>query len=196
MKTRLGVLGGTFDPIHAGHLYVADFLADYLNLNRVIFIPCGNPPHKEIPLSSAKHRLKMVQLAIDEKPKFLLSRIEIFKREKTYTIDTIRKLKNKYNNAEIYFIIGADNITEIPTWKNYKKLLNECQMVAIARPGYKLEKSLNIPKNKLLLINASSLNISSTKIRAMIEKGLSVKNLVPSLIKKYIKKNKLYLKNE
>ena len=193
MNNRLGILGGTFNPIHNGHLFAAEYLCRKLDIKQVIFVPCGVPPHKKTPLISAAHRCNMVEMAIADIPIFSLSTIETQATGKSYTIDTVTKIKEANPKSEIYFFVGADNIVEIPSWKNYLKLLKECKFTAISRPGYNnVTIPESIPKGSIRFVSAPSLNISSTNIRKLILEEQKVRDMIPEKVYEYILKNNLY----
>jgi nicotinate-nucleotide adenylyltransferase len=196
---KVGLFGGTFDPIHNGHIVVAETVLQKVDLEKVIFIPAGKPWLKEgREITSATHRLKMVELAISGKSHFELSRIEIERPGATYTIDTLIDLINKKNNTELYVIIGLDSLADFPRWKNPSRLLSLCYLVVVPRPGYPLpdirsmEKELPGLKTHLILLNAPEIDISSSEVRRRVEKGLSFKHLVPESVAKYIQENRLY----
>lgn len=198
---RYGIMGGTFDPIHIGHLVIAEEARKKLNLDKVIFIPSGNPPHKDLAyVTSAKHRYEMTLLATISNPYFDVSSMEIERKGKTYTIDTIKQLKEMCNNeVDFYFITGADAILDLPNWKNVSELFNLTNFVAATRPGFqlstmqegidRLEKKYN---KKIHTISAPSLKISSSDIRSRIANGLSIKYLLPETVECYVYKHKLY----
>lgn len=194
----LGMLGGTFNPIHYGHLRIAEKVQKVLGLKEIIFVPSARPPHKsESGLPSPKDRYEMVKLAIAKYPFFSISDIELKRRGKSWTIDTVRTFKKFYPKFKIYFIIGADTLSEIPTWKDYKKLLKICRFVVINRPGYsiKVSKMLNIIGN-FIKVKIPGINISSTEIRKRIKDRESIKKLVPEDVEKYIENKRLYRTGE
>src|SRR5690554_814577 len=135
---KIGILGGTFDPIHYGHLISAQWSMESFSLDRILFIPTGSPPHKqEKEVLSADHRYQMILLAIKDHPHFQISTIELTRKDPSYTIDTIRELQNKYDNdTQLFFITGADSILELHTWKRYEELLDSCCFIATTREGY------------------------------------------------------------
>ncbi|WP_083238742.1 nicotinate-nucleotide adenylyltransferase [Caloranaerobacter ferrireducens] len=197
---RIGIMGGTFDPIHIGHLVIAEEIRNEFKLDKVIFIPAGNPPHKDNKkITSARHRYIMTLLATLSNPYFEVSTIEIEKKETTYTIDTIKTLRKICNNVELYFITGADSIFELHTWKNVGELLKLCNFIAATRPGFemvKLERKIQEIKNEygvsIHTTMVTALQISSTEIRARIREGRTIKYLLPETVEKYIYKNNLY----
>ncbi len=189
---KIGILGGTFNPIHNGHLIIAEQVRIRFGLSKVLFIPCNIPYHKKsIGLASAKHRLAMVKLAIKDNPYFEASDIEIKRGGLTYSIDTIRYLKNTYPaNTQFYFIIGVDSLPELPLWREIKTLAKLCRFIAIDRPGFvrpKLKLSFRISNLVYPLID-----ISSSKIRQEVKQKHSIKYLVPGSVQQYINKHKLY----
>jgi nicotinate-nucleotide adenylyltransferase len=200
---KIGVLGGTFDPIHLGHLIVAEDLREKLGLSEVLFIPAGRPWLKlkeEKPVSAAEHRLAMVKLAIAANPYFKVSTLEIDRSGLSYSIDTVLELKAKLGaKAEIYFIVGPDALAELPQWKEPARLLELCQVVGMSRPGYartdlrKLEKSVPGASKRIMPVDVPQIDISSTDIRRRVAQGLSIRYLVPEAVEKYITEHKLYL---
>lgn len=200
-KLRYAIMGGTFDPIHFGHLAAAEAVKEELHCDKVLFIPSGNPPHKKMrTLTDVKHRFTMTAMAVSSNPDFELSNIEISRTGYTYTLDTVKQLLDFYNNnVELIFITGADAILEVETWYKVEELLKLCSFVAVNRPGYeksKLEQKLQYLQSKynsrLYSIDVPGLNISSTDIRNRVKEGRSIKYLVPEEIEKYIYKYELY----
>lgn len=202
MKTsRIAVMGGTFDPIHYGHLVAAEAARFEFNLDKVIFMPAGKPAHKqEKQVTDAEHRYDMTVLATATNPYFEVSRIELDRVGITYTVDTIKALKKMLGvETEIYFITGADAILEILTWYNVEELLGLCDFIAATRPGFNkkdLEQKLVELKSKyhkdIFMIEIPSLAISSTDIRDRIANGKSIKYLLPETVEKYIYQSGLY----
>lgn len=199
---RFAVMGGTFDPIHYGHLVTAEAVRDKFKLDKVLFMPTGNPPHKMgRATSDPNHRYLMTVLATITNPYFEVSRLEIDRAGITYTVDTIKELRRIYgNNAEIYFITGADAILEIFTWYNVEELFKICTFVAATRPGFHgkdMEQKLNEIKSKykeeIFSIEVPSLAISSTDIRNRIKNGKTIRYLLPEAVEHYIRNRNLYL---
>jgi nicotinate-nucleotide adenylyltransferase len=201
--SKIGVLGGTFDPIHLGHLIVADDIREKLELREVLFIPAGQPWLKlkeEKPVSAAEHRLAMVRLAVASNPYFKVSTMEIDRPGLSYSIDTVLELKSKLGaKAEIYFIVGPDALAKFALWKDPARLVEICQVVGIGRPGHArtdsqaLESSLPGVSQRIMLVDVPQIDISSTDIRRRVAQGLSIRYLVPEAVEKYIVKHKLYL---
>lgn len=192
-KKRLGILGGTFDPIHSGHLILAEQLKDELKLKKVIFIPSANPPHKvNHPISPAKDRMKMVKMAIRDNPDFLISDIELKRKGKSYTIDTLTRFVKLYKDSELFFLLGSDAIDELSTWKEPDKIFQKVKVVIALRPGFDMIDPKNRFVKKSHLMHINGLNISSSLIREKIRKGKSIRYLVPPGIEKFIQSKKLY----
>ncbi|QXM05906.1 nicotinate-nucleotide adenylyltransferase [Crassaminicella indica] len=198
---RIGIMGGTFDPIHYGHLVIAEQIRCEYKLEKVVFIPAGTPPHKSnLCVTDSKHRYFMTLLATITNPYFELSKIEIENEEISYTIHTIEKLKKIYRkDTEIYFITGADAICELDTWKNVNKLTQLCKFIAATRPGLEasqVDAKIRELKEKydafIEKIDLPALAISSTDIRNRIREGQSIKYLLPEPVEYYIYKNNLY----
>ena len=201
-KSKIGVLGGTFDPIHLGHLIVAEDIRQKLGLGEVLFVPAGRPWLKlkeEQPISVAEHRLAMVRLAIASNPYFKVSTLEIDRPGLSYSIDTVLELKAKLGaGAEIYFIVGPDALAELHRWKNPGRLVEICQVVGIGRPGHAqtdlhiLESSIPGVSQRIMLVDVPQIDISSTEIRKRVAQGLSIRYLVPEAVEKYIVEHRLY----
>jgi len=198
---KLAIMGGTFDPIHYGHLVSAEAVRIQYNIDKIIFIPSGNPPHKHnINITPAEHRYIMAQMAVLSNPYFEVSRLELDREGRSYTVDTIKELREVLgNNIELYFITGADAILEILTWKNVGELLSLCKFIAVTRPGYgkaelynKVSELKSLFKSDIITINVPEFAISSTDIRDRVASGKSIKYLVPESVEAYIEKNKLY----
>ncbi|MFQ5771766.1 MAG: nicotinate-nucleotide adenylyltransferase, partial [bacterium] len=169
---NIGLYGGTFDPIHCAHLIIAQFIKEELNLSKIIFIPSGNPPHKQV-FGPAHLRLKMVQLSIVDNSDFECSMIEINKPDKSYSVDTIAQIKNDFNltKENLFFIIGSDNFIELPKWKKPDKIFQMCKVVVF--PRNKVDFELTPPefrKQAIHLKNAPIIEISSTQIRSLIKR--------------------------
>ena len=186
---RIGVFGGTFNPIHFGHLVLAEQAYEKLSLTKVIFIPSYCPPHKKSPnIALAFHRYNMVKLAIKDNPRFEISDIEIKRKGCSYLIDTLRELKNKYSKAKLFFISGSDVSEQIARWKSIREILILSKLVLAKRPGYRLKKY----NRNISVISITELDISSSTIRRKINKVKSVRYLLPMRIYKYIKEKGLY----
>lgn len=187
---HIGILGGTFNPIHLGHINLAKYAAKRLCLKKVIFVPAYIPPHKKIAFNiPPKHRLNMVRAAIKNKKNFSLSQYEIRKKGKSYTINTIKYFKKKFGpGAEIFFLIGTDSLKGIYAWKDIREAMRLAQFAVAARPGYAFKRH---PAG-IREIKMPGRDISSTEIRNLIRKNKSIKKLVPKAVAKYIEEKKLY----
>ncbi|MGL6107597.1 nicotinate-nucleotide adenylyltransferase [Romboutsia sp.] len=201
-RIKIGIMGGTFDPIHYAHLATAEFIRDKYKLDKIIFIPSGNPPHKQSNIADKYDRYKMVVLATRNNDDFIVSDLEIERSSKTYTVDTLKYIKEKYVNADIYFITGADAICDIETWKDVEENFKMATFIAATRPGISLlraqEKIEHLTKKydaRIISVYVPSLDISSTYIRDQVKEEKSVRYLVPESVQKYIYNNRLY-KNE
>jgi nicotinate-nucleotide adenylyltransferase len=196
---RVGVLGGTFDPIHIGHLVSAEEAWGELELERVVFVPAGLPPHKlDHVVSPVEHRLAMVELAIVSNPHFAVSRVDIDRFGPCYTVDTIELLRDEWGpGAEIYFIMGSDSLLDILTWRNPRRLIRLCRFAVVSRSGYQvdlneLDALLPGVASRVQMLNAPELAISSTDIQRRVREGLSIKYQVPEAVEAYIYRHKLY----
>jgi len=193
---RYGIFGGTFNPPHIGHSIFAENVREQLHLDKIIFIPSGNPPLKKgIEIIDAKHRLLMAHLAFGKDDNFEVNNIEINdKEEKSYTVDTLIKLKELYknDNADFYLILGIDNLISFPKWKEPEKLFSLSEVIIINRPGYLLKDANPEYAKKVKFINVPNLDISSSMIRDYIAHKKSIKYLVLPEVEKYIKENNLY----
>ncbi len=218
-KTRIGIFGGTFNPIHAGHLRAAEIVQKKFLLDKILFIPSYIPPHKvSVEMASPSDRLKMVELACGPHPRFIPSTIEIEAQEKSYSIVTLEKIERMYPETGLFFILGIDAFLEIETWKEYEELLKRCSFIVVSRQGYRLKEAKGILEGsykermyefsgsdesgelktdlfssyRIFLLPIDSLDISSTEIRRRAKKGLSIKGLVSESVEVYIEENKLY----
>lgn len=196
---RVGVLGGTFDPIHIGHLVIAEEARVELELERVVFVPARLPPHKlDHIVSPAEHRLAMVELAIASNPHFTVSRVDIDRSGPSYTVDTIELLRSEWGpSVEIYFIMGSDSLLDILTWHNPRQLIRLCHFAVVGRPGYQVdpdELDTLLPglASRVRILNVPELAISSTDIQRRVRKGLSIKYQVPEAVEDYIYRHLLY----
>ena len=201
MCKRLGIYGGSFDPIHIGHLVMAEMARQECELNKVLFIPAGNPPHKtNRQLAPSLERYDMVQLAIEGNPYFEVSSIEIEREGKSFTIDTLKGLREIYSGSwEFWLIIGMDSLLEIRTWRNAADIAKICKLAVYPRPGYSLDehgKEVEALQHELgvqiAFVQGPLIEISSTGIRQRIRAGKSIRYLVPEPVEYYIQEHSLY----
>jgi len=198
---NIGVMGGTFDPIHNGHLAVAEEVRSRLDLTVILFVPAGQPWLKVYgDISAAEHRLQMVRLAITDKPYLKLSTIEIERPGATYTVDTMAELQAQLGaENDLFFILGWGSLAELPQWKEPSRLITLCHLVAVPRPGYPrpdlkaLEALIPGVSQRVILMNKPEMDISASEIRDRVARGLSITHLVPEPVDEYIKRHKLYL---
>jgi len=200
-KKRLGIMGGTFDPIHQGHLIAAEWVKNALDLDEVLFIPTGKPAHKRNDeVTDGMMRFRMAQLAIRDNPGFSASNIEIERDGLTYTYDTIIHLKEEYGSGtKLFFIMGADSLLDVHRWYKAEELFKKVSFCAVTRPGFSDQailhekKRLETEKNAdIMLVEIPLMGISSTLIRNRVNEGLSIKYLVPDNVLDYIAEKGLY----
>lgn len=197
-RLRIGIMGGTFDPIHIGHLVAASEVSWQFDLDEVIFVPTGRPVFKlHQHVTSAEDRYLMTVIATSSNPRFTVSRVDIDRPGITYTIDTLRDMHRMYPDADLFFITGADAIAEIFEWKDADKMWDLAHFVAVTRPGYSSDLSaLRIPKGAVDLLEIPALAISSTDVRRRASRGEPVRYLVPDGVVEYITKHGLYVRQE
>lgn len=196
----LGIFGGSFNPIHMGHLILAEHIREELKLDKIIFIPAGNPPHKNIGnLELAHHRYNMVELAIENNPFFSISDIELKREGISYTSDTLAGIKEQYPDEELFFILGSDSIIQFPSWHRIDKIFELAGIVVAKRPNVpqaELDNKVNEFTEKynarIIFSKAPYIEISSSEIRNRIKQGLSVRYMVPETVDEYIHNNNLY----
>ncbi|MEW6713952.1 MAG: nicotinate-nucleotide adenylyltransferase [Nitrospirota bacterium] len=218
---KIGIFGGAFNPIHYGHLRTAEDVADMLALDRVLFIPSGKPAFKKPGLADARHRYQMTKRAIDDNPRFSISDIEVKTSGRSYSADTVMKLKEIHDDYNIYFIMGIDAFADLPHWKDPDDLMRLANIVVISRPGYlfaglspspylksiskrvleDLDKgarkkySFKMPAGQRChLLKVTGLNISASRIRNTLMSGKNAKYLLPDSVKSYIISHRLYKK--
>lgn len=198
---RIGIMGGTFDPIHKGHLALANKALEEFVLDEIIFIPSGMPPHKKPgEVTDKEHRFKMVKAAIKGKKKYKLSRIELDKKGFTFAVDTFNELKKKFGKkAKLFYIMGLDSINEILEWRKPLELFKLCEFIVGTRPGSRIRTFKRLVKfpplqkevDKIHLMELKE-NISSSEIRDNLAAGKAVKGILPKVVENYIKRSKLY----
>ncbi|MGI6784494.1 MAG: nicotinate-nucleotide adenylyltransferase [Aminivibrio sp.] len=198
--SKIGIMGGTFDPIHFGHLLAAEESRSALGLDEVIFIPSGDPAHKRgRKIASPEDRYVMTLLTTLTNPKFTPSRIEIDRKAPSHTVDTLREMRRSYAPGAVvfYFITGLDAVLGITSWKEYESLPGLCSIVAVSRPGYVAQSLEFLPRQMreaIIPLEIPLLSISSTEIRERIKENRSIKYLLPEPVEQYIYKNGLYRK--
>lgn len=198
-KIAVGLMGGSFDPIHLGHVLIAEQARAALSLQRVLFLPSGRPPHKAHLGASAAQRLEMTRLAVQELPWAQASDIEVFREGTIYTVDTLGLLHERMPDADFTYIIGADTLVDLPNWRNIPKVCTLCDFVCVHRPGIgsdtvarALERMRSEFHKHVQLIAASGPDISSTEIRARIAQGCSTDGLLSESVRSYIDRENLY----
>jgi nicotinate-nucleotide adenylyltransferase len=201
---NIGVLGGTFDPIHMGHLIIAEEVHSRLDLSEVLFVPAGQPWLKlnnANAISPAEYRVAMVRLAIAGEPAFKLSTMEIERPGPSYTVDTMTELSRQIGEQDkLYFILGWDNLNQLPRWHQPKRLVKLCRLVPVRRVGFSppdldaLEKAIPGLSRSLVMLNTPQIEISSSEIRERVARGLPIHKLVPEAVERYIKEQGLYTK--
>ncbi|MDD2971963.1 MAG: nicotinate-nucleotide adenylyltransferase [Lachnospiraceae bacterium] len=198
-RKKIGIMGGTFDPIHIGHLLMANAAREYFRLDEILFIPSGNPYFKEH-ITDKQRRYEMVSLAIEDNKSFTISDIEINRPGNTYSYETLEELTREHPENRYYFIVGADSVFYMEQWKNIEQLFHCCTIAVAVRDGYSVDE-LKVYMNKLMttypncrieLFNTSRFDISSTEIRDHIATGHSVQYLVPDKVLSYINENHIY----
>jgi len=195
---RLGILGGTFDPPHYGHLVLAENARTQLSLDRVLFVLAGQPPHKHSrPIAAAQHRLSMVEAAISDNAFFVTSRVDLDRPGPHYTVDMLALLHDEYPQAELYFLMGGDSLTEFPHWYNAPGILDQTRLAVMPRPGYDpdlivLERVLPGIRKHVAWLDVPYLDIASTELRQRVHKGLPLRYIVPSAVDRYVREHELY----
>ena len=194
VRRRIGVMGGTFDPIHNGHLVAASEVASAFKLDEVVFVPTGSPYQKQN-VTPAEHRYLMTVIATASNPRFKVSRIDIDRGGDTYTVDTLLEMQELYPGADLVFISGADAIAQILAWKEVDRLWSLAHFVAVSRPGHILTIP-QAPDGSISTLEIPALAISSTDVRRRVDNGFPVWYLVPDGVVQYIAKNELYGQHE
>ncbi|GGF07428.1 putative nicotinate-nucleotide adenylyltransferase [Halobacillus andaensis] len=187
---KIGLLGGTFDPPHLGHLIMAEHVLEAMHLDEVWFVPSHVPPHKQESALVAEDRLRMVERAIEENPQFSVSTVELEREGKSFTIDTMKQLQNQYPSYDFCFIIGGDMVQHLDRWHRIDELQELVQFIGVGREGYQLDSSRGVK-----LIDIPRIDISSSMIRKRLAKGKSIRYLVTHQVYEYIKEHSLYVSN-
>ena len=198
-KTRVGLMGGSFDPIHLGHITIAREARDALQLSHVLFLPSGRPPHKAHLGASPAQRLEMTRLAVEPLPWAQASDVEVCRQGTIYTVDTLQILSSQHPEAAFYYIIGADTLLDLPNWRNTQKVCTLCRFICLHRPGVAdeaigtaLEDLRSRYGAQVHLVPASGPAISSTEIRRRVARGQSTEGLLPGAVRAYIDRENLY----
>lgn len=203
MMDRIGIFGGSFNPVHVGHLLLAEHARQEADLNSVLFIPACQPPHKRTDrLLPVHHRLQMLKLAIAENPSFEISTLELDREGPSYTLITVRELKAHYPDKKPVLILGSDSILDLPNWWHAKELVQEIELLGMNRPGHTLENTEHLADRfgkeitrqlRGCIIEAPLIQISATEIRHRIQQNKSVRYMVPEQVRTYIEQHQLYV---
>ena len=201
LKSKVGIMGGTFNPVHNGHLILAEQAREYCNLDEILFMPSGNSYMKEQgEIPDGDTRISMTALAIEDNPHFALSTMEVERKGPTYTCETLAELKKLHPETEYYFIVGADNLFSIETWWKPEEILAGCTLIVAARGDKEESAIINKAaelkekyKARILILPERRFDVSSTEIREKIKRGESVRYLLPDKVIAYIEKNRLYI---
>ena len=195
MSERLGVFGGTFDPVHLGHLRAAEAAREVLRLDRVLFVPAGAPPHRQGPVASALDRYAMVTLATAVHPRFVPSDLELQREGPSYTVQTLEHLRERLPESELFLILGSDAFAEVGTWREPDRVRSLCTLAVIARPdspAHEEPLALALPEDRVIRLERPALPFSASEVRSLIKLGRSVRYLVPEEVDDYIVKRGLY----
>ncbi len=197
-KNRYGIFGGTFDPIHFGHLIAAQTALESLKLDRVVFMPSAHPPHKDIPsVSPYTDRKLMVELATKNNPKFMVSDLEAERPDPSYTVRTLKDLRREFPESgyQLILLIGADNLVDFKNWKEPERIIDQIEIAVLARPGYKESDAPEIFRGKSKWVQIPLIEISSTDIRNRMRHNLPIQYQVPQNVIDFITRKKLYFPN-
>lgn len=193
---RLGVLGGTFDPVHVGHLILAETAREQLALGRVVFVPAGVPWRKAVvSITEPEHRLAMLRLAIAGNPAFAVSDVEVTRVGPSYTAETLKALAKEHTGAELFFLLGEDALADLPNWYQPRRILQLATLAVARRPGGPAEAGDEAPRGLsagLVRLEMPRIDISASALRARVRDGLSVRYLVPEAVEAYIREHGLY----
>lgn len=199
MAARIGILGGTFDPPHIGHLVLAEYAADSLGLEHVLFVPAADPPHKRGRMKTpVEHRLAMLALAISRDARFILSRIDVDRPGPHYSNDMVRVVRQQFPDAELFFVMGGDSLKDLPNWDHPDVLIQLCKLAVMRRPPHENiypamhEDVLPGLQDRVYMVDAPQLEISSTDIADRLRSGRSVRYLMPETVQAYINAQLLY----
>lgn len=195
---KIGIFGGTFDPVHNGHLHIANKLREALDLDRVIWVPAGRPPHKQGQIvSSDQDRLAMLELALTESPDDAICTVELERSGPSYTADTLESLRERLAPARLVFLMGEDSLRDLPTWRAPERILAAADIAVAGRPGIDADleaitRALPALRGRVHVIPMEELAISSSEIRRLVSDGQSVDGLVPAPVAEYVQQRGLY----
>lgn len=189
---RVGWFGGTFNPIHVGHLLAVQEAAHRLDLPRVVFIPTHRPPHKQTPRVSTKHRLQMTRLAVRSNPLFDVSDVETRREGPSYTVQTLEDLDDTYATSRQYFLTGADELIDFKNWHRWEHILERVQMVGMNRPGFPVREVPDPVRDRTRFVEVPSIDVSSSEIRNRVKRSAPVRYFVPDIVHDYIQEHGLY----
>lgn len=198
MPLRLGVLGGTFDPIHVGHLRIAEVLGEELSLDLILLIPAGVPPHKSSqPIATAAQRLHMAELAAAGNPRFQASSIDVDTPGRSFTVDLLARIRSSFPNTELFFLMGADSLRDLPTWNRPDQIITLARIAVADRPGVDVDKEhvfqrLPSLRGRLHMLSAPGMDVSSTYLRSRVATGKSIRYLTPESVRLFILEQSLY----
>lgn len=196
--SRLGILGGTFDPPHVGHLVLAETARVQLQLDCILFVVAGRPPHKpDRPITRDHHRVAMVEAAIAGNPAFAVSRVDLDRPGPHYTVETLSLLQQEYPGAELFFLVGGDSLAQFLTWRHPAGILRQARLAVMPRPGYEpdlaaLERALPGMRERLTWLDAPFLDVSASDLRRRVREGLPIRYLVPPPVEAYVREHRLY----
>jgi nicotinate-nucleotide adenylyltransferase len=203
---RIGIIGGTFDPVHYAHLAIAEEVYAALKLARMIFVPAGEPPHKtERRITPAQHRVAMLELAIATNPHFSLSLVDVRRPGPSYTVETLRRLRQEWGpGVELYFVIGGDSLRDLPDWYDPAGIIEQATIVALMRPGYaditrereRLAARLPGIQQRLIILEGPRMELSSSELRRRVAEGRPIKYQTPEVVEEYILRHRLYRESE
>lgn len=195
MKRRVGLLGGTFDPVHNAHLALACIALDSLGLDELRWVPAGSPWQKDRSITSGEHRAAMLQLAIAGEPRFVLERCELERAGPSYTLDTVRELQQREPEAQWFLVIGQDQFANLHTWHGWDELLSRVTLAVAARPGAARHVDPGLQRHAYQVLPLPLMDITATAVRERVERGETIDNLVPPAVARYIDQHALYRAN-
>ncbi len=190
---RLGILGGTFDPVHIAHVVIAERVRDACELDELVFVPAASPPHKDdAAVTPFEDRYRMIELAIAGNPRFAVSSIESLRPGKSFTVDTLEEMSRAHPEAELYWIVGADSACELHLWRDPERLVTLAKFIVVGRPGWSLDDADPWLRNSMITVDMPEMDICSTEIRARVREGKSIQDYVPDKVLAYIEEHGLY----